>query len=148
MKSWQVRYLLLALTSLLLLLWANSSDSAEAPEVVLIRVPPGWTAPREGYYLTAEALSNLTAASKTYRLERDAWEQAYYELSDMAGAFRTDIEGQIAGLTQQPENERAAWAKSLRRSRSPRIGVFGGVGYGPGGSLEPWVGPGAAWQGG
>jgi hypothetical protein len=144
-RRYDARYWLLALTALLMLLWVRSSYGAEAPEVVLKRVPPGWTAEEEGYYLNTEALSSLTAASKTYRLERDAWMKAYYELSDKSESFRGSVETQIKELRRQLDEERSAWKSSLRKARSPGFGVFAGAGY-AGGEVEVVVGMGLVWR--
>ena len=115
------------------------------PEVVLIRVPPGWTAQTEGYYLNAEALSNLTAAAKTYRLERDEWERAFGKLSDEADIYKSTIEAQLAGLKNQLNRERDAWSRDIRRARSPGFGIFAGVGVVPGG-VEAVAGVGVVWK--
>jgi hypothetical protein len=112
---------------------------------VLIRVPPGWTADTEGYYLNAEALSSLTAASKTYRLERDAWEKAYYELSRESLQFSESLETQMKELRRQLDSERGAWKSAIRRARSPGFGVFAGVGYTSSG-IEPVIGVGVVWK--
>jgi hypothetical protein len=137
--------MILALTALLVLLLWRSSYGAEAPEVVLIRVPPGWTANEEGYYLNAEALASLTAASKTYRLERDAWEKAYYELSSESLQFSESLEAQMRELRRQIDDERSAWKSSIRRARSPGFGVFAGAGY-TGDGIEAVVGVGLVWR--
>jgi hypothetical protein len=140
-----MRYWLIALTSLLVLLWLKSSYGEEAPEVVLTRVPPGWAATDEGYYLNAEALSSLTAAAKTYRLERDAWTKAYYELSDKSDEFRGRVEARMKDLERQLDEERAAWKASIRRARSPGFGLFAGAGY-TGSGVETVVGVGVVWR--
>jgi hypothetical protein len=101
---------------------------------VLIRVPPGWTSESEGYYLNTEALSSLAAASKTYRLERDAWEKAYYELSDKAERFRGTVEAQISELRLQLEEERGAWRVAVCDPQSP----FSGLRRVRGGGLFRW----------
>jgi hypothetical protein len=136
---------LLILTVLLPLLWPRSSYSAEAPEVKLIRVPPGWTAKEDGYFLNTEALSSLTAAAKTYRLERDAWEGAYHELSGKSEAYAAEMKRSIAGLRAQLDDERAAWKSALRKAKTPGFGVFIGAGY-TGGGVEPVIGAGMVWR--
>lgn len=112
------------------------------PEVQLIRVPPGWSASEEGYFLNAVALAELTAAAKTYRLERDAWERAYYELVETSDAFRGSVEEQVAALREQLDAERSAWRASLNRSKRPGIGVFAGVGH----RGEAVAGVGVVWR--
>jgi hypothetical protein len=112
----------------------------------LIRVPPGWTAEAEGYFLNAEALSSLTAAAKTYRLEREAWETAYYELYGKANEFRRSTEELAADLRRQIDEERAARRAEIRRARNPGFGVFAGVGYAGGGGAEAVVGVGLVWK--
>jgi hypothetical protein len=114
--------------------------------VVLIRVPPGWTATDEGYFLNAEALSNLTAAVKTYRLERDAWESAYYELSKSSESYAVEMRRSVKDLQRQIDDERTAWRSSLRRARAPGAGVFAGVGYTSGGAAEAVIGVGMVWR--
>lgn len=145
MRKYRLKSALLTLTVSLLLLWPRSSYSAEAPEVNLIRVPPGWTAKEEGYFLNAEALSSLTAAAKTYRLERDAWESAYRELSGKSEAYAADMKRSIAELRGQLDAERAAWKGELRRARSPGFGIFAGAGY-TGSGVEAVVGVGVVWK--
>ena len=112
------------------------------PEVTLIRVPPGWASSEAGYFLNAAALSELTAAARTYRLERDAWTRAYYELAEKSDAFRGSIEEQVAALREQLDAERSAWRASLSRSRGPGFGVFAGVGH----RGEGVVGAGIVWR--
>jgi hypothetical protein len=131
--------------ALLGLLYSKSSFGAEAPEIVLVHVPPGWIAETEGYFLNTEALSNLTAASKTYRLERDAWEQAYYELFDKAERYRGTVESQLDELRKNLNNERASWRSALRKARSPGLGVFAGAGY-TGNGVEAVIGVGLVWK--
>jgi hypothetical protein len=109
-------------------------------------VPPGWTSESEGYYLNTEALSSLAAASKTYRLERDAWEKAYYEISDKAEQFRGTVEAQISELRLQLEDERNAWRSALRKARSPGFGLFAGAGYSASGEINAVVGVGVVWK--
>jgi hypothetical protein len=140
--------LILALLTLMVSLaplCPRSSYGAEAPEIVLRRVPPGWTTEEEGYFLNAGALSSLTAAAKTYRLERDAWETAYRELSDKSGKYAADMKKSLAELRGQIDDERAAWKASLRRARSPGVGAFAGVGY-TGSGYEAVVGIGVVWR--
>jgi hypothetical protein len=112
----------------------------------LIRVPPGWTATDEGYFLNAEALSSLTAAAKTYRLERDAWESAYYELSQNSKSYAAETRHSVSNLQKQIDDEREAWKSSLRRARAPGAGIFAGVGYTSGGTAEAVVGIGLVWK--
>ncbi len=116
------------------------------PEVVLIRVPPGWQAQTEGYYLNAEALSNLTAAAKTYRLERDEWIKAFDDLFDESELFRVTIEAQLADLRGQLQRERDAWQRDIKRARSPGFGIFAGVGVTSSGGIEPVAGVGVVWR--
>lgn len=91
------------------------------------------------------ALRGLTGAARTYRLERDAWEQAYGELFDMSAAFQAETQGRILGLNEQLDAERSAWGKEVRRARSFGFGVFAGAGIVPGG-FEPVVGAGIVWR--
>jgi hypothetical protein len=123
----------------------RSSYGAEAPEIILRHVPPGWTAEDEGYFLNSEALSSLTAAAKTYRLERDAWEQAYHELSEKSEEYAAGMKRSMTELRGQIDAERASWKSALRRSRSPGFGVFGGIGY-TGSGYEAVVGVGIVWR--
>jgi hypothetical protein len=102
---------------------------AEAPEIILRRVPPGWTTEEEGYFLNAEALSSLTAAAKTYRLERDAWESAYYDLAGKSEEYASDMKRSIAELRDRLDDERAAWKAELRKAKGAGIGLFAGAGY-------------------
>jgi hypothetical protein len=115
---------------------------AEAPEVVLIHVPPGWTSETEGYYLNTEALSSLTAAAKTYRLESDTWEGAYYELSDKSKAFADEMAVRIDALKSQIEEERSAWRSAVRKARAPGFGLFGGIAH----TGEAVIGVGLVWR--
>jgi hypothetical protein len=126
-------------------LWPKSSYSAEAPEIRLIRVPPGWTTDEEGYFLNAEALSNLTAAAKTYRLERDTWEAAYLELGEKSTKYAEDMRRSLAELRVQLEDERAAWKAELRKAKGPGLGVFAGMGY-TGSGFEAVAGVGLVWR--
>jgi hypothetical protein len=96
----------------------------------------------EGYYLNTEALSNLTAAAKTYRLEREEWERAYYELSDKSEAFADDMTTRFDGLKKQIEEERVAWRSAVRKARAPGFGLFGGVSH----TGEPVLGVGLVWR--
>ena len=130
----------------ILSLLPSGSFAAEAPEIVLIRVPPGWTAKEEGYFLNANALSSLTAASKTYRLERDEWEKAYYDLSDKITEQNKILQNQLEDVKEQLNNERDAWKKTVRRAKSPGIGVFAGYGVTGTGSGEAVVGVGVVWR--
>lgn len=105
-------------------------------------MPPGWTASDEGYYLNAEALSNLTAAAKTYRLERDAWEKSYRDLSERSKAYGQTVQAQLAALREEINAENAVWGKKVRKARSPGLGVFAGLGH----DGDAVVGIGAVWR--
>ena len=117
----------------------------EGTEPEVTPVPAGWTSPIEGYFLNELALRGLTGAARTYRLERDAWEQAYGELFDMSAAFQAETQERILGLNEQLDAERSAWGKEVRRARSFGFGVFAGAGIVPGG-FEPVVGAGIVWR--
>jgi hypothetical protein len=95
--------------------------------------------------LNAEALSSLTAAAKTYRLERDAWEDAYQELSEKSERYAEDMKKSITDLRRQLDDERKAWKSTLRRARSPGFGVFAGAGY-AGSGFEAVIGVGLVWR--
>jgi hypothetical protein len=90
-------------------------------------------------------MRTIYSAIRTYREERDVWESAYYELSDKAEAFRSDLESQVALLRQQLETERSAWRAAVRKGKSPGIGVFVGAGYTHGG-VDAVVGIGVVWR--
>jgi hypothetical protein len=109
-------------------------------------VPPGWTAEIEGYFLNATALSELSAAAKTYRLERDAWERAYYELSGKSGELEDRLQSQLAALKREIDQERSAWRSRVRKARSPGIGVFAGAGYSGSGEINAVIGVGLVWK--
>ena len=119
--------------------------ATDAPDVVLKRVPPGWTAQDEGYFLNAEALSSLAGAAKTYRLERDEWQKSYNELSDQSIKAQRALQAQLAELRRDLDGERDSWRAAVRRARSPSVGVFGGVGY-AGSGFEPVIGIGLVWK--
>ena len=108
-------------------------------------MPPGYTTDEEGYFLNAEALSNLAAASKTYRLERDEWEKAYKELNSKAISDQQKLQLQLNELKTDLENERAKWRAEVSRARSPGVGVFLGYGYN-GHSFEPSIGVGLVFK--
>jgi hypothetical protein len=74
-------------------------------------------------------MRTIYAGLKTYRLERDAWEQAYYELSDKAERYRGTVESQLDELRRDLNDERVSWRSALRKARSPGLGVFAGAGY-------------------
>ncbi len=113
--------------------------------MVLIRVPPGWTASSEGYFLNAAALSDLSAAAKTYRLERDAWASAYRELVGNTEQLEARMKSQLAALGGEIEAERKTWGRRIRAARAPGVGVFAGAGYTPSG-FEPVIGVGVVWR--
>ncbi|MDR1510668.1 MAG: hypothetical protein LBS53_13645 [Synergistaceae bacterium] len=95
--------------------------------------------------MNAEALSSLTAAAKTYRLERDAWESAYRELSEQSEGYAADMKKSLDTLRGQLDEEREGWRAAVRRAKSPGFGVFAGVGY-TGGGIEAVVGVGVVWK--
>ena len=133
------------LTSLLLTLNPQLAVSASAPEIVLLHVPPGWTAPKEGYFLDEAALQDLVAAANTYEAERNAWMQAYYELSEQAEEFRKSMQVQIAELKLGVAEERKAWKAALRKAKAPGVGVYAGFGY-SGDGFEPSIGIGLTYK--
>lgn len=109
------------------------------------RVPPGWTAAKEAYVANEEAMRTVYAAIRTYREERDVWEQAYHELSGESEAFRKDMEARIAGLERTAAEERTAWKAALRKAKSPGFGVFAGPSW-DGDKVELAVGIGVVWK--
>jgi hypothetical protein len=121
------------------------SRAADAPGVVLKHIPPGWTAAEEGYFLNAEALSALSSAAKTYRLERDEWEKSYNELSEDALESQRALRAQLTELRRELDGERDSWRKEAARAKSPGLGVFAGAGYG-GDGVEPVIGVGLVWK--
>ena len=96
--------------------------------------------------MNAEALSSLTAAVKTYRLERDAWEEAYRELSEKSEGYAADMKNSMATLRGQIEDERKAWKSAVRRAKGAGFGVFAGAGH-TGSGFEAVVGVGLVWRG-
>ena len=86
------------------------------------------------------SLKELVAAANTYEAERNAWMQAYYELSVQAEEFKNNMQTQIAELKDSIEQERKAWNKALRKAKGPGLGPFAGVAYTSNGNVEAVVG--------
>jgi hypothetical protein len=95
--------------------------------------------------MNEEALRTTYASIRTYKEERNAWEAAYYDLKEKSEAFASSQRGILTRLEAQLEVERAEWRRAVRRARSPGFGVFGGIGYTPGG-YEPVIGVGVVWR--
>jgi hypothetical protein len=108
-------------------------------------VPPGWTAPSEGYFLDRDALSDLSAAAKTYRLERDAWEASYLDLSVRYDDYVAASKLLLTQLREQIDTERDARRREARKARSPGVGIFAGGAWTPHG-IEAAVGVGLVWK--
>jgi CHASE1-domain containing sensor protein len=138
-----MRRILYALTITLAL--CGASEGADAPDIVLKRVPPGWTGDGKGYFLNAAALSALAGAAKTYRLERDEWEAAYRDMSEKAIEIQKALQSQLDGLRNELDAEREAWRSSIRKARQPGFGAFAGAGY-SGHGVEAVIGVGFVWK--
>lgn len=86
------------------------------------------------------SLKELVAAANTYEAERNAWMQAYHELSAQAEEFKNSMQKQISELKDSIELERKAWNKALRKAKGPGLGPFAGVAYTSNGNFEGVVG--------
>ncbi len=113
--------------------------SAELPQITLHRVP-------DGYVINEEGLRTVYSAIRTYREERDAWEQAYNELSAQSTAFADDVRREIAEIKQSIADERVEWKRALRKAKMPGLGLFVGGGYTSSGSVEAVAGVGIVWR--
>jgi hypothetical protein len=87
-------------------------------------------------------MRTVYAAIRTYREERDAWELAYYDLSDKSKTFADDMTVRFDSLKTQLDEERAAWKSEIRKTRAPGFGLFGGVSH----SGEAVLGVGVVWR--
>ena len=123
----------------MLVLLPKLSYSAELPQIKLHRVP-------EGYVINEEGLRTVYSAIRTYREERDAWEQAYNELSAQSTAFAEDVRREIAEIKQSIADERVEWKRALRKAKMPGLGFFVGGGYTSGGAAEAVAGAGIVWR--
>ena len=113
--------------------------SAELPQITLHRVP-------DGYVINEEGLRTVYSAIRTYREERDAWEQAYNELSAQSTAFAEDVRREISEIKQSIADERVEWKRALRKAKMPGLGFFVGGGYTSGGAVEAVAGVGIVWR--
>jgi hypothetical protein len=132
--------------SLFLVLFMNlSALGAELPQIVLKVVPPGWVTDETSYVMNEEAARETYAAIRTYREERDAWVNAYYDLKGNSESFAESQRKLLTDLREQLNDERNEWRTVLRRARSPGLGVFAGAGY-TGSGVEAVIGVGIVWK--
>ena len=124
---------------LLLVCLPSLSYSAELPQIKLHRVP-------DGYVINEEGLRTVHSAIRTYREERDAWEQAYNELSAQSTAFAEDVRREISEIKQSIADERVEWKRALRKAKTPGLGLFVGGGYTSSGSVKAVAGVGIVWR--
>jgi hypothetical protein len=90
-------------------------------------------------------MADMTAAIKTYRLEREAWEEAYFELQQKSEDFAGEQRRLLTDLRGQIDEERAAWKTGLRKAKGPGFGLFAGIGY-TGSGYEAVIGVGVVWR--
>lgn len=146
MRRFAKRLTLCLLTLLLLASWRSWSDSAELPEIVVLRVPQGWQTSEESYVFNEAAMREVYVALETYEREIDIWMKAYYELAERSELYAKGLESGLKSLRATLDAERRAWNAALRRARSPGFGVFGGIGYASSGSVEAVAGAGFVWR--
>jgi hypothetical protein len=96
--------------------------------------------------INEEGLRTVYRAIRTYREERDAWEQAYNELSAQSTAFAEDVRREISEIKQSIADERVEWKRALRKAKMPGLGLFLGCGYTSSGSVEAVAGVGIVWR--
>ncbi len=126
--------------------WRSSSDSAELPEIKVLRVPPGWRANEESYVFNEAAMREVYVALETYEQEIGIWMRAYFELAEKSEIHAKSLESGLKSLKTQLDSERREWKAALSRARSPGFGVFAGVGYTTSGSVEGIAGAGFVWK--
>ncbi len=120
---------LFLLTSLLLLLWPASSDSAEPLAPIILHVPPNWTSSEEGYFLNDDALQGLVADAESWEETTNAWMTAYYEMFDRHIAYVSDTKDRMLVLMEQINKERAGWLAEIKRLRGNGLYLYGGGEY-------------------
>lgn len=138
-----VAFFLSATMSLLLWLYlAPNVFAAELLAPIVMRVPPGWQADKEGYFLNPAALQYLVADAESWEQTAGVWESAYNDLNERYQTYIRETKTRYLQLTSEIEREREQWRKKVRRERtSPGIGVFGGYG------VSGWtVGVGLVWR--
>lgn len=125
-------FLLLATTSSLLWLYlAPSASAAELLAPIVMRVPPGWQADEEGYFLNPTALQYLVADAESWEKTAAVWEGAYTELSDRYQAYIKETKTRFLQMEADIEQEREQWRRKVQQERCrPGIGIFGGYGIG------------------
>ncbi|GHS88623.1 hypothetical protein AGMMS49957_10460 [Synergistales bacterium] len=105
------------LTMILLVLLTTSS--AYGGEV--IRVPQGWQAPTEGYFMDRPAAEEVGIALQERRLKMWTFEAAHQDLrAELIPKVET-LERQLKDITDRLNNERTVWKKEVVRSKTSNI---------------------------
>lgn len=109
---------------------------------MILRVPTGWSASEEGYFLNTEALQYLVADAESWEKTATAWEEAYDELRQRYTDYVGESRRRLESLRETIDKERASWKAAVRRERTkPGLGVY--AGYGTSGFS---VGLGLVWR--
>jgi hypothetical protein len=95
--------------------------------------------------MNEEAMRTVYKSIATYRLERDAWRTAYYELVDTSNQFAEEQQVILNSVKRSLDEERTAFKIAIRKARAPGWGPFVGIGYG-GGGIEAVIGFGYVWR--
>jgi len=106
---------------------AQTSD--DLPPIKLLHVPPGYQVEEDGYFMDESTLRLTYQTMRTYREERDAWEEAYYKLQTTSENYASEMRLSISNLQTQLEHERKSWNDEINKAKRPGIGIFVGGGY-------------------
>lgn len=129
----------------------------DAPPIKALRVPPGWTANEEGYFITPEAMTLAVEALYTQAAELDIWEQAYYKaLEDhqntiyKIGMENSQLHDKLSEALDSHKTVISQYEKALKkeklRGKSPGIGLFAGPSFTLDGKFEISIGVGLVWR--
>lgn len=109
---------------------------------MILRVPPGWQATEEGYWLNTSALQLLVADGESWEQTAGVWEASYNDLFERYQTYIKSSRARLEALQADIEAERSQWQKAVKAERTrPGLGIFGG--YGVGGFT---VGVGIVWR--
>lgn len=121
--------------------WASSGQTND-----VIYVPVGYTTTYTGYLFTEQSGRETLVALRTYRQERDIWEQGYNDLFNEHTSYREKAEKELLSLEQVVQQERSAWERELKKKSNLGLGVFAGVAYTSSGKIQPAIGVGIVWK--
>lgn len=131
---------------MILLMLCKMSYASSEPIDDVVFVPAGYTTLYPCYLFTEQSGKDTLVALRTYRKERDIWEEGYLALKNEHELYKKDVSERITSLEDILSQERNAWLKEQEKGKRIGLGIFAGPAVCSNGSIQMAVGVGLVWK--